>query len=134
MGFGDQTRAHPHREGPTTPLAVSQYIGEVLRRQRALIEELKPAEERARELRREAKKAEARAYLRAEGPAHERRYKAALDEVADRADGEADVAEVAVKYLRDRLRLCGDEIDGARTTAATLRKEFETLGMGDEGA
>lgn len=124
----------PSSGSGTTPLEVSRYIGQVLRQQRALLEEIKAAELDAREKRREADKAEARAYLRAEGPAHEKKYRATLDETFDRLGGAADVAEVTVKYLRDRIRLCGDELDGARTAAATLRKEFETFGISDEGA
>jgi hypothetical protein len=113
----------------TTPLEVSRYIGTVLRRQRGLIDAVKDAELRARELRREADKAEARAYLRTDGPAHAKKYHAGLDPDFDRMSREADVAEVTVKHLRDLIRLCGDEMDGARTAAATLRKEFEVMGL-----
>lgn len=113
----------------TTPLEVSRYIGEVLQRQRALIDAAKDAELRARELRRAADRTEARAYLRTDGPAHAKKYHATLDPEFARMSGEADVAEVTVKHLRDLIRLCGDEMDGARTAAATLRKEFEVMGL-----
>jgi predicted nucleic acid-binding Zn-ribbon protein len=120
---------------PTTPLEVTQYIGQILRRKRALLDETHTAELRARELRRAADRAEARAYISAEGPAHAKKYMATLDKTFQAAEAEADVAESALKYLRDRIRHCGDELEGARTAAATLRAEFGVMGLhGNDGA
>lgn len=119
---------------PTTPLAVQRYIGAVLRRKRGLIDSLKEAEQSARDLRREADKAEAHAYLRAQGSIPEREAKVDQDERVDTLRAQADTAEVLVKHLRQMVAHAGDELDGARTAAATLRKEFDVLGLnGEEG-
>lgn len=121
---------------PTTPLAVQQYIGNVLRRKRALLDEAHTADLDAREKRREADKAEARAWLKATGSNKELREASVdLDPVVDRMRAEADVAEALVRHLRNMVAHCGDELDGARTAAATIRKEFEVLGLnGQDGA
>lgn len=117
---------------PTTPLAVQQYIGTVLRRKRALLDEAYRADVDAREKRREADKAEARAFIRAEGSVQARQAAVDLDETVDRMRAEADVAEALVRHLRGMVAHCGDELDGARTAAATIRKEFEVLGLNRE--
>lgn len=115
---------------PTTPLAVQQYIGSVLRRKRALLDEAYRADVDAREKRREADKAEARAWLKATGSNRDLREASVdLDPVVDRMRAEADVAEALVRHLRNMVSHCGDELDGARTAAATIRKEFEVLGL-----
>jgi hypothetical protein len=127
MGFGAERDQGSH---PTTPLEVQQYIGKVLRRKRALLDEAHRADLDAREKRREADKAEARAWLTATGSNKELREASVnLDPVVDRMRGEADVAEALVRHLRNMIVHCGDELDGARTAAATIRKEFEVLGL-----
>lgn len=121
-------------EDPTSPKAVTQYIGTVLRRKRGLIEGLKDVELDARAKRREADRAEASCFLNAEGSIPARKYKTDVDKTVETARAEADVAEVQVAYMRRMVAHCADEIDGARTAAATLRQEFTTLGLTDEGA
>ena len=117
---------------PTTPRGVTEYIGRVLRRKAALLESLYEAELDAREKRREADKSEAHAFLKATGSIPARKYTVDVDPIVDQLREQADVAEVLVLHLRRTITHCGDEIDGARTAAATLRAEFSVLGMGPE--
>lgn len=121
-------------KAPATPLEVTTYIGKVLRNKRALLDQLHVADLRARELRREATKAEARSWLSQEGSIPARKYKMQNDPAVDAARAQADVAEAAMWHLRGLIAQCGDEIEGARTAAATLRAEFSVLGMSGEGS
>ena len=117
-----------------SPAEISQYIGKVLRHKRSLLDTLHVADEDARAKRREADKAEARCYLNAGGSIPERKYRADLDPVVDAARGEADVAEAMVAHLRRLVAQCADELDGARTAAATVRAELGVLGLTSENS
>jgi hypothetical protein len=118
---------------PATPAEVTKYIGTVLRRQRALIDELRVAELEAYDRRQESDVAVAHAYLQAEGSIPEREHIVNTDLSVQQVRREAKRAEIVVAHLKRMLRHCGDELDGARTAAATLRAEFSVLGMTDEG-
>lgn len=113
-------------------MAVQKYIGQVLRRKRALLDESFAADKDAREKRREADKAEARVFLRVSGSVDARKAQVDLDEEVDRLRGEADVAEAIVRHLRGLIFHCSDELDASRTAAATVRKEFEVSGLSSE--
>lgn len=117
-----------------SPREVTAWIGRVLRRQRGLLDALHAADLDARAKRREANKAEARAFLQAEGSIPVKKYATDLDPVVDRARGEADVAEALVAHLKREIALCQDEKGGAQTAAATMRAELSVLGLTDEGA
>lgn len=118
---------------PTSPLAVSKYIGQTLRRKRELLDTLHETGVDARAKRAAATRAESRAFLEADGAMEVRKHKSRVDPVVIKYQDEADVSEELVKHLTLMVKHCGDELDGARTAAATLRAEFTVMGLSDEG-
>lgn len=122
----------PGENQPTTPAEVTAYIGRILRRKRDLIETLRSAELDARANRRAADKVEAHAFLNASGSIPARKAQLDGDTTVEQYRADADVAEVMVDYLRRMVRQCSDEIDGARTAAASIRAEFSVLHLSDE--
>lgn len=119
---------------PESPREVTRYIGTVLRRQRALIDELHRAELEAYERRHEADVTQAHAYLKAEGTGPVRNAILLTDKLVQGLMLDAKRAEIVVNHLKRQLSHCKDELDGARTAAATLRAEFSVMGLTDEGA
>lgn len=69
--------------------------------------------------------AEARAYLRADGPVEERKRKAAV--ACELEEGQALVAEALVRVLKAEIREIETRIDVGRTYGATVRAELKTL-------
>jgi len=119
---------------PESPLEVTRYIGTILRRKRALLDELHQAELDAWEKRHECDVQLAHTFLRAEGSIPQKDAIVEIDKVIRRLKDEAKIAELAVKHLMRMVGQCNDELDGARTAAATLRAEFSVMGLTDEGA
>ncbi|MBF6368392.1 hypothetical protein IU469_22100 [Nocardia puris] len=73
----------------------------------------------------------ARAYLAAEGPAHERKYHAELATVVERE--RRDVAEVAYRHADRQARALEAELRGLQSVGASIRQMFSVAGRG-EGA
>lgn len=69
---------------------------------------------------------EARAFLSADGAVEFRKNTARV--AADRAEGDALVAEALVRILKAEIRSIEDRIGVGRTYGATVRAELSTLG------
>ena len=109
---------------------------EVVRNLSALTEELRlktsayrGAEHDAAIKRHAADLAESRAFLAADGPMDMRKHTARVQ--AERAEGEALVAEALVRVLKAEIRSIETRIDVGRTYGATVRAELRTLGYGE---
>ncbi|UAK38385.1 hypothetical protein K8O93_00870 [Gordonia bronchialis] len=73
----------------------------------------------------------ARAYLNADGPAHERKYRA---ELATQSEREArDVAEASHKYSERQSKALESQLRALQSLGAGLRQQFAVAGIG-EGA
>lgn len=99
-----------------------------------MLDTLRDADLDARNKRRGADTAEARCFLNAEGSIPARKYQIDTDAHVDELRQAADVAEVLVGHLRRMIAHHAEEIEGARTVAATLRQEYTVLGLSDEGS
>lgn len=101
---------------------LAQLVGELKR----LTGELARLEMDAVVQRHAADVAEAKAFLRADGPVDQRRKEARL--AAARELLEADTAEALLRVCKARIRATETEIDVGRTYGATVRAELQTLG------
>lgn len=78
---------------------------------------------------REYDQAYARAYLRADGPAHEKRYRA---EVATSEERERrDVADAAYKYADRQSKALTEELRAWQSVGASVRAMFQVAGRGE---
>lgn len=68
----------------------------------------------------------ARAYLQADGPAHEKRYVAELDTQEERAA--RDEADAAYQYATRQWRALSAELDAYRSIGASVRAAYSTGG------
>lgn len=76
-------------------------------------------------------RAYARAYLAAEGPAHERKYRAELDTSRERED--RDVKDAAYRYAERTSKAVEAELRAWQSVGASVRTMFGVAGRG-EGA
>jgi hypothetical protein len=116
---------------PATPQDINRYIGDVLRRKRSLLDQLHQSDLDAREKRRIADRTEGKCFLSADGSIPARKAIVDTDATVDRTRAEADVAEALTAHLRRMVAHCEDEIDGARTAAASIRAELKALDYGN---
>jgi flagellar biosynthesis/type III secretory pathway chaperone len=113
-----------------TPLQVVKQLGELTARLDQTVAALKLAEKDAAEKRHTADIIESRAFLNADGAMDIRRHTAKI--AADRAEGEALVAEALVRVLRQEIRAIDTRIDVGRTYGVTVRAELKALGYGSD--
>lgn len=73
----------------------------------------------------------ARAYMAAEGPAHERKYAAEVKTEKERAD--RDTADVAYRYADRQARAIESELRALQSVGASVRQAYAVAGRG-EGA
>lgn len=71
----------------------------------------------------------ARAYLAAEGPAHERKYRAELDTSRERQD--RDVADAAYRYAERTSKAVEAELRAWQSVGASVRSMFGVAGRGE---
>jgi hypothetical protein len=116
---------------PATPVEVVRHLSELTRQLRALVDQLAAAERDAAEKRHAADMVESRAFLRAEGAMELRKHSSRV--AADTAEQDALIAEAVVRITRQRIRALETSIEVGRSYGATVRAEFRTLGMTDEG-
>lgn len=108
-----------------TPLSVVHEMEALTEKLAATVQRYRNAEKDMVTKRHAADVAEARAYVRAEGPVEERKRLALI--ATDSQEGEAVVAEAYVRVLKRELALIEQQIDVARSKGATVRAEFRTL-------
>ena len=111
---------------PATPGEVVRNLSELTGELRAKTTAYRHAEHDAAIKRHTADMAEARAYLRSDGPVEERKRKAAV--AAELEEGKAVVAEALVRVLKAEIREIDTRIDVGRTYGATVRAELKTIG------
>ena len=80
---------------------------------------------------REYDRAYANAYLNADGPAHERKFRAELDTTRQRQD--RDVADAAYRYAERTAKAVEAELRAWQSVGASVRSMFGVAGRG-EGA
>lgn len=71
----------------------------------------------------------ANAYLRAEGPAHEKKYRAELDTIAERRH--RDVEDAAYRYADRQAKALQDELRAWQSVGASVRAMYGAAGVGD---
>lgn len=71
------------------------------------------------------------AYLRAEGPAHERKYRAELDETVVVARDARDVADAAYRLTDRNNRAIQSELDALRSIGTSVRQAYQSAGVGE---
>jgi hypothetical protein len=74
-------------------------------------------------------KAVAISYLNAEGPAHERKYRATLATEAER--DARDVADAAYKLTERNHRAIQSELDALRSIGTSVRQAYQSAGVGE---
>lgn len=116
---------------PATATEVVANLSELTRELRDKTSAYRSAEHNAALLRHAADMTEARAFLQADGSVEFRKNTAKV--AADRAEGDALVAEALVRVLRAEIRSVETRIEVGRTYGATVRAELKTLGYGGEG-
>ncbi len=112
---------------PATANEVVHNLSELTRELRDKVSAYRSAEHDAALKRHAANMCEARAFLSAEGAVEARKNTAKV--AADRAEGDALVAEALVRILKAELRSIETRIEVGRTYGATVRAELRTLGM-----
>lgn len=73
--------------------------------------------------------AEAKAYMRHEGPAHERKYQAVLD-TTDQRDAR-DAAEAAYRLMDRQMKALMAELDALRSIGTSVRQAYANAGRGE---
>lgn len=106
------------------PVDIEQAIRACTERIHAGVLVVTKAEREAREAGRDYDRAVARAYLAAEGPAHERRYHAELATAAER--DARDVAEVAFKFAERTAKAVESELRAWQSVGASVRAMYGT--------
>lgn len=119
-------------DAPATSLEVVRHLSELTRELRNLTAMYGDAERDAATKRHAADMAESRAFLDADGAMELRKHTSRV-KAGDREE-QALVAEALVRVLKARIRATETSIDVGRTYGATVRAEFRTLGMTDEGS
>lgn len=69
------------------------------------------------------------AYLNAEGPAHERRYRAELESVIERTA--RDVADAAYRLTDRTNKAIQSELDALRSIGTSVRQAYQSAGVGE---
>jgi hypothetical protein len=113
---------------PATANEVVRNLAELTRELRDRTSAYRTAEHDAALKRQAANMAESRAFLSADGAMEFRKHTARV--AADRAEGEALVAEALVRILKAEIRSIETRIDVGRTFGATVRAELKTLDYG----
>lgn len=80
---------------------------------------------------REYDRAFARAYLQAQGPAHEKKYAAELAVVVER--DAKDVADAAYRYAERTSKAIEAELRAWQSVGASVRSMYQVAGRGDGG-
>lgn len=111
-----------------TPSEIAQNLINLSRQLDDLVQEYKTQQHAAAVAKRDSVKAEAVAYLAAEGPVEERKRQAAL--AASDAVFQADLTERQVIATREAIRALHIRIEVGRTLSATTRDEMKMLGVG----
>lgn len=111
-----------------TPNEIAQTLINLSRNLDGLVQEYKTQQQKAAEAKRDAVKAEAVAYLEADGPVEERKRQAAL--AASDAVFQADLTERQVIATREAIRALHIRIEVGRTLSATTRDEMKLAGVG----
>lgn len=111
---------------PATSVDVVRNLTELTRELRDKTSAYRSAEHDAALKRHAADMVEARAFLSADGSVELRKNTAKV--AADRAEGEALVAEALVRILKAEIRSIETRIDVGRTFGATVRAELRTVG------
>lgn len=111
-----------------TPSEIAKNLVELSRNLDTLVQEFKAQQRAAAEAKRDAVKAEAVAYLAADGPVEERKRQAAL--TAADAVFQADLTERQVVATREAIRALHIRIEVGRTLSATTRDEMKLAGVG----
>jgi hypothetical protein len=117
---------------PATPNDVVRNLAELTRELRDKTSAYRSAELDAAMKRHGADMVEARAFLSCDGSVEFRKNTAKV--AADRAEGDALVAEALVRILKAEIRSIETRIDVGRTFGATVRAELKTLSYGGDGA
>lgn len=110
---------------PLTPLAVVREMEALTGELDAKTKAYRYAEKDMVTKRHRADVAEARAYLRADGPVEERKRKALLE--TELEEGEASVAEALVRVLKKEIAALEIRIDSVRSKGTTVRAELKAL-------
>lgn len=113
---------------PATANQVVANLSSLTEELRRIVSSFRVAERDAAEKRHAADMVESRAFLAADGAMDLRKHVARV--AADRAEGEALVAEALVRVLRAEIRSIETRIEVGRTYGATVRAELKTLGYG----
>lgn len=116
----------PRSDAPATPVEVVRNLTALTEELRTKTAAYRAAEQDAAMKRHAADLAESRAFLAADGPMDMRKHTARVQ--AERAEGEALVAEALVRVLKAEIRSVETRIDVGRTYGATVRAELRTLG------
>jgi hypothetical protein len=112
---------------PATANEVVRNLADLTRELRDKTSAYRSAEMAAAMKRHAADMVEARAFLAADGSVEFRKTTAKV--AAERAEGDALVAEALVRILKAEIRSIETRIDVGRTFGATVRAELRTLGM-----
>ena len=113
---------------PQNANEVVQHLLELSRQLEKVTNELNDADMKAVNKREDAKMAESRAFLGAEGTIESRKHTAIVESHTERL--EAETAEAIVRGLQRSVRTLQTRIDVGRTYGATLRSELAVLGSG----
>lgn len=114
---------------PSTANDVVRNLTALTESLRATVAAFRAAEKDAAQKRHAADMTESRAFLNADGAMDLRKHTARV--AADKAEGEALVAEALVRVLRAEIRSIETRIDVGRTYGATVRAELKTVGYED---
>lgn len=109
---------------PLNPVEVEAGIRKVSRLVYLGARYVTEREDTFREKARDCDKAFARAYLRHDGPAHEKRYVAELDPEVVRAREVRDDAELAFKYAERRQKALIEALGSIRSIGASVREMY----------
>lgn len=116
-------------DAPATPVAVVRHLSALTLELDKTTRAYREAEITAAQLRHQANMAETHAFLAASGAVELRKQHARI--AADELEGKALVAEAVVRAMRAELRTLDTRIGVGRTYGATVRAEFQTLGMSE---
>lgn len=114
---------------PTNPVAIEEAIRTCAQRIARSVTVCGAAYETFLTADRDYDRAFARAYLAAEGPAHERKYRAELDTSRERAD--RDVADAAYRYAERTSKAVEAELRAWQSVGASVRSMYGVAGRGE---
>lgn len=104
------------------PADLEQHIQEISRRIHKGVRVVTDAERAARDKRRQYDLVFAQAYLKHDGPAHERKYFAEAATTVERQ--EAEVAEVAFRHAERTARALENELRATQSIGASIRAMY----------